>query len=89
MTAGHVALAGGKPRLRAALAGMRIEPLGHGGLLVVATDSPLPDDTPDTRDRFPRLHAAVQPAFLSREETSDNKRAMLGHFYRERREVMP
>jgi hypothetical protein len=55
----------------------------------VATDSPLPDDTPDTRDRFPRLHAAVQPAFLSREETSDNKRAMLGHFYRERREVMP
>ncbi len=89
LAAGHVALAGGEPRLRAARAGMRMEPLGHGGLLVVATDSPLPEDTPDSRERFLRLYAALQPAFLSREETSNNKRAMLGYFYRERLAVIP
>jgi hypothetical protein len=84
-----VAVARGEARLRAALAGMRMESLGHGGLLVVATDSPLPEDTPDSRERFLRLHAALQPAFLSREETSNNKRAMLGYFYRERPAVIP
>lgn len=89
LAAGHVALAGGEPHLRAALAGMRVEPLAHGGLLVVATDSPLPEDTQDNRERFLRLHGALQPAFLSREETSANKRAMLGYFYRERPAVGP
>jgi hypothetical protein len=89
LAAAHVALAGGEARLSAALEGMRMQSLGHGGLLVLATDSPIPADTPDSRERFLRLHAALQPAFLSREETSDNKRAMLGYFYRERGAVMP
>jgi hypothetical protein len=88
LTPAHVALAGGEPHLRAILSGLRIESLAHGGLLVVATDSPLPEDTPDSRDRFLRLHAALQPAFLSREATSPNKRAMLGYFYRERPAIM-
>jgi len=35
-----------------------MESLDHGGLLVVATDSPLPEDTHDNRDRFLRLHKA-------------------------------
>jgi hypothetical protein len=89
LTAAHVALAGGEESLRAALPGLRMESLAHGGLLVVAADSPLPEDTQDNRERFLRLHAALQPAFLSQEQTSANKRAMLGYFYRERPAVMP
>jgi hypothetical protein len=89
LTPAHVTQAGGEPHLRATLAGLRMESLAHGGLLVVATDSPLPEDTQDTRDRFLRLHAALQPAFLSREATSANKREMLGYFYRERPAIIP
>ncbi len=89
LTAAHVAMAGGEPHIRATLPGMRMESLGHDGLLVVATDSPLPEDTQDSRDRFLRLHTALQPAFLSREATSPNKREMLGYFYRERPAVIP
>ena len=79
----YVAMAGGEPALRTKLSGMRIERLEHGGLLIVASDSPLPEDSADTRDRFWRLHEALQPAFISREQTSENKRDMLGYFYRE------
>jgi Protein of unknown function (DUF3396) len=89
LSAAHVAMAGGGEQIGARLSGMRIEPLGHGGLLVVTTDSPLPDDTEENRQRFLALHAALQPAFLSREETPANKRAMLGYFYRERASVIP
>jgi hypothetical protein len=63
---------------------MHIESLNLGGLLVVATDNPLPADTEATSSRFTQLHDALQPAFLSREETPENKRGMLGYFYRER-----
>jgi hypothetical protein len=84
LSAGHVALAGGEAALRRDLNGMRIDRLEHGGLLVVATDSPLPEDTADTRSRFLRLDEALRPAFLSREETPEFKRGMLGYFYRER-----
>jgi hypothetical protein len=55
-----------------------------GGLLIVATDSPLPQDSEDNRSRFQRLEAALRPAFLSRAETPENKRALLGQFYREK-----
>jgi hypothetical protein len=89
LSAGHVALAGGEARIRAELHGIRVDPLGHGGLLVVATDSPLPADTEDNRQRFLRVHAALRPAFLSREETPENKRRFLGYFYRERATVIP
>jgi hypothetical protein len=44
----------------------------------------MPDDTAETRSRFVRLDEALRPAFLSREATSENKRDMLGYFYRER-----
>ena len=74
LSAVHVGMAGGEQQIRAQLPGLRIEGLNHGGLLVVATDSPLPDDTEDNRRRFLRIHAALQPAFLSREETSENWR---------------
>jgi hypothetical protein len=83
-SAPHVAMVGGEETLREKLREMRVERLNHGGLLVVATDSPLPDDTQATRERFAKLHGALQPAFLSREETPENKRGMLGYFYRER-----
>src|SRR3979490_1966081 len=43
LNAVHVRMAGAEQELRAKLSGMRIESLQHGGLLVVATDSPLPD----------------------------------------------
>ena len=89
LAASHVSMAGGEEQIRARLPGMRIERLDHGGLLVIATDSPVPDDTEENRQRFLRLHAALQPAFLSREETPENKRAMLGYFYRERASVIP
>lgn len=82
-------MAGGEQQIRAKLPGMRIERLNHGGLLVVATDSPLPEDREENRLRFLQVHAALQPAFLSREETSENKRQMLGYFYRERASVVP
>ena len=89
LSAVHVGMAGGEPQIMARLPGLRIEGLNHGGLVVVATDSPLPDDTEDNRRRFLRVHAALQPAFLSREETSENWRRMLGCFYRERVSVIP
>lgn len=88
LSGAHVGLAGGEQAIRAKFPGMRIEPLNHGGLLVVATDSPRPADTEENRQRFLRLHAALQPAFLSREETPENKRPMLGCFYRERPSVV-
>jgi hypothetical protein len=89
LSAAHVGLAGGERQIRAKLPGIRVETLDHGGLLVVATDSPLPDDNEENRQRFLRVHAALQPAFLSREKTSENKRPMLGYFYRERTSVVP
>lgn len=77
-------MAGGEASLRSKLNGMRVERLQHGGLLIVATDNPLPDDTDATRDLFRRLDAALQPALLSREQTTETMRGMLGYFYRER-----
>ena len=89
LTRAHVSMAGGEQQIRAKLSGMRVDPLNHGGLMVVATDSPLPEDTEENRQRFLRVHAALRPAFLSREETPENKRPMLGYFYRERTSVVP
>ncbi len=63
---------------------MRIEPLDYGGLLLLATDSPLPEDTEENRRRFLQLDAALKPAYLSRESASEVMRRMLGYFYRER-----
>jgi hypothetical protein len=77
-------LAGGEETLRAKLSGMRIESLQHGGVLVVATESPLPDDTDATRESFWRVDEALQPAFISRDQTTEMKRDMLGYFFRER-----
>jgi len=84
LSAAYVDMAGGHAFLKTRLNGMRIEPLGHGGLLIVATESPLPEDTHDTRERFWRLDEALQPAFIAREQASEIKRGMLGYFYRER-----
>jgi hypothetical protein len=84
LSAAYVALAGGEAMLRAKLDGMRIERLDHGGLLIVATDSPLPEDTDATRERFLRLDEALQPAFISHEGLRDTSRDMLAYFYRER-----
>jgi hypothetical protein len=89
LSSASVGMACGETQLRAKLPGMRVEPLDHGGLLIVATESPLPDDTEENRARFLQLHAALQPAFLSREETVESKRALLGYFYRERDSILP
>jgi hypothetical protein len=80
----YVDMAGGEAALRTKLDGMRVERLDHGGLLIVATDSPLPEDTDATRERFLRLDEALQPAFIAREGMTDTKRDMLSYFYRER-----
>ena len=84
LSAHHVSMVGGEAALKTKLNGMRVERLQHGGLLVVATDSPLPEDVDATRERFWRLDEALRPAFLSHEETPELKRGMLGYFYRER-----
>ena len=89
LSAAHVAMAGGEASIRAALPGARIEPLDPGGLLVVAAESPLPEDSEQNRERFRRLYRTLQPAFLSREETAPGKRDMLGYFYRERPPLLP
>ena len=87
LSAAYVAMAGGEASLRTKLSAMRVESLQHGGLLIVAAESPLPEDTDGTRDRFWRLTEALQPAFLSREQTAETMRGMLGYFYRERPSV--
>jgi hypothetical protein len=84
LSAAHVRLAGGPDDLRAKLSGIRTEPLEHGGMLVVAANSPLPEDSADNQRRFQQIHEALRPAFLSWEETPEGKRPMLGYFYRER-----
>ena len=83
LTAAHVAKIGGRSRVEETAAGMRVEPLAGGGLLIVATDSPLPDDTEETRRRFLDLHRLLEPAFLSRQQTPELKRPLLGYFARE------
>lgn len=84
LSAAHVAMCGGEASLKTKLSGMRVEPLQHGGLLVVATESPLPDDTDATREHFWRLDEALQPAFIARERMNETMRDMLAYFYRER-----
>jgi hypothetical protein len=84
LSADYVERLGGEGTLKRELNGMRIERLEHGGVLIIATDTPLPDDTEGTRSNFLRLDEALRPAFLSREATSANKRRLLGYFYRER-----
>lgn len=79
----YVRKAGGAQEIRTNLPGIRIETLHDGGLLVVATENPLPDDSEGNRQRFLAVHRALQPAFLSRLEMAANKRALLGYFYRE------
>jgi hypothetical protein len=79
----YVRKAGGAQAIKASLPGIRIETLNHGGLLIVATDSPLPEDSEENRQRFLDVHRVLQPVFLSRAETTPNRRALLGYFYRE------
>lgn len=85
----YVRKAGGAQAIRASLPGIRIEALHDGGLLVVATESPLPEDSEENRRRFLAVHRALQPVFLSRAETAAHKRALLGYFYREHLSVLP
>jgi hypothetical protein len=85
----YVSRAGGAEALGTSLPGIRIESLQNGGLLVVATESPLPEDSEESRERFLAVHRALQPAFLSRAEMSANKRALLGYFYREQPTAPP
>jgi hypothetical protein len=78
-----MALCGGEHALRSALGDMRVEPLADGGVLIVATDNPLPEDSEPTRERFLRLTAALRGAFLSRAEMPETMRRYLAYFYRE------
>ena len=78
----YVRQAGGAELVRASLPGIRTETLHGGGLLVVATETPLPQDTEENRQRFLAVHRVLQPAYLSRAETAANKRALLSYFYR-------
>jgi hypothetical protein len=85
----YVDMTGGEQRVRDGLPGFRIEALRAGGLLIIATDSPLPEDTEENRQRFLTLHRVLQPAFISRTEATDRKRRLLSYFYRERASVVP
>jgi hypothetical protein len=78
LNARAVAQAGDSP-----LVPFRKQPLARGGLLIVATDNPLPADSEENRRHFVALHRALQPAFVSLAEVSGTIRPMLGHFYRE------
>jgi hypothetical protein len=82
LAANHVEAAGGRRRLEEVLPGMRVEALNGDGVLIVATDSPLPADTEEARARFLMLHRALEPAFLSLAETAPLKRPLLGYFHR-------
>jgi TseV toxin immunity protein TsiV len=83
LNATHVRMAGGAPHLRSQLTDMRVEPLNADGLLVVATDSPLPEDSEENRQRFLRLTSALQPAFLSRADAPGRMGDYLSYFSRE------
>jgi TseV toxin immunity protein TsiV len=85
----YVRQAGGAEAIGTGLPGIRIETLRDGGLLVVATESPLPNDSDENRQRFLAVHRVLQPAFMSRAETAANKRALLGYFYRENLPGLP
>jgi hypothetical protein len=85
----YVRKAGSAQAIRASLPGIRIEALHDGGLVVVATESPLPEDSEENRQRYLAVHRVLQPAFLSRAETAANKRALLGYFYREHLPALP
>jgi hypothetical protein len=78
----HVRLLGADSVLRARLGDARVEPLGDDGLLIVTTASPLPEDCEDNRRRFLDLSRVLEPAFISRAETPETKRALLGYFAR-------
>jgi hypothetical protein len=80
----YVQLAGGEQTLRAALPECRVETLAPGGLLIVAGESPLPEDTDANRARYQRLARALQPAFIAKQEVSPLQQDLLGAFYRER-----
>jgi hypothetical protein len=83
LSAVYVRMAGGESSLRERLGGMRIERLNDDGLLIVATDSPMPKDSEENRQPFLQLDTALKPAFLSRSETPENMRPLLGDFFRE------
>ena len=85
----YVKKVGGEQAIAASLPGTRVEALDQGGLLVVATESPLPEDSEENRRRFLAVSRVLQPAFLSRAETAANKRALLGYFYREHLSGLP
>jgi Protein of unknown function (DUF3396) len=78
LSAAYVQMAGGE----AALRGFDSKPLARGGLLIVATESPLPKDSEENRQRFRDVCRALRPAFLSRAEVAAQMRPLLGHFYR-------
>lgn len=89
LTRDHVERTGGERTLRDGLPGCRIEPLRDGGLLLVATASPVPEDTPEHRERFLALHRHLQPIFIPRSGTPERKHSLLGYFYRERASIVP
>jgi hypothetical protein len=89
LTRDHVERVGGERKLRESLPGCRLEPLRDGGLLIVATPSPVPDDTPEHRERFLALHRHLQPVFIPRSGTPERKQPLLGYFYRERQSIVP
>lgn len=84
LSAPYVAMVGSATRVGQVAPEARIEPLDHDGLLVVATPSPLPQDSDENRRRFLDVDRALQPAFLSKAETPAHKQALLGYFHRER-----
>lgn len=88
LDADRVKALGGEARLGTLLPGFLIQPL-EGGLLIVATEHPLPPDTQECRERFLALHRALQPAFLEKSKVPEHRKPLLSYFFRERESIVP
>jgi hypothetical protein len=79
----YAARLGGAEALRAQLALYQPHVDASGGIGFFATDSPIPEDTPENRQRYRDLDSVMRPLWLSRSEVSPNKHDFMGYFYRD------
>lgn len=81
---GYLRRVGGINVLRQQLPAVRIEALGSGGLMVLASEDPIPEDTEPNRMLYMQLCRALRPAFIPRGELPEHLQYKLGQFYLER-----
>jgi hypothetical protein len=79
----YAARLGDAEALRALLAPYRPHVDACGGIGFFATDNPMPEDTPENRQRFRDLDALMRPLWLSRSDVQPNFHDSMGYFYRD------